>query len=937
MRYGSPLWAVVLAVPGVFWCAGASGEETAAAAGKGPVVILRTATYERQELDLGSMWRYFETWQSDMTRVDGKLVNVDVFEGRRKADKTEDEGKGQWVICEPKQMVGSAFPPDGWRDPGFDDSDWIRHQGPFSAAYRSLALICLRGRFQAMDPAAAGDLTLTVKFQGGAVAYVNGQEVGRAFMPEGKIGNTTLAQDYPHEPYVTAKGVPLWEPDRRFTSVTAATGTVSKQWDWDDDMLNRFKQRGRTAEFKVPAGVLRKGVNLLAVEIHRAPADPVMFLTQSLDTKSSGSTLRSCWNRASVEDVVLSAAAPAAGLVPNISRPDGVQVWTEETVASMRHMRFGDPNEPLKPIRIRGLRNGAYSGRVVVSSRATIRNMLATVSDLKQGASTIPAGAIQIAYSDVESDALNATAPAEKAPPTGVGRRAFTASKEALDAVGVLQSVWVIVKIPKDAATGVYTGTLTVTVSGVKPMTVPVEVKVVGDWVLPDPGDFRTFVGLHESPDSLAMQYQVPLWSEEHWKLLDTTYRLLAQIGVKDVYLPVVAKTHLANEQSMVRWIKQPDGGYKHDFSIFERYLDTALKHLGKVPLICVYIHDYGFRIPDKASPASDTSGGFQQVKPCVTELDGATGKLSDLATPEWGTPDAEKFWKPVIDRAREILAKHGVEKSLMFGMAANNRVKPECLADLKRLYPDVLWVNRTHYFVPKANEGKVSQPFGLSSIVGGAAGIGYEPDLGESHCGWRNPHLTITFPRYGDDPGAAFKHYPSTYRIFGEGVLLTGNMGWSGVPGSHGIGHFGADFWPVMKDPRGGPPLTMANRYVFWHSLSIGVGVPSILAPGRDGPLATLRLQLMREALQEAEVRIFVHDALLDKATCARLGPELETRCRELCLERMWALRYYTQFAQPASVNSDYARVFSQRQWEDLSENLCAAAGDVARALTKK
>jgi len=71
------------------------------------------------------------------------------------------------------------------------------------------------------------------------------------------------------------------------------------------------------------------------------------------------------------------------------------------------------------------------------------------------------------------------------------------------------------------------------------------------------------------------MQYNTPLWSDEHWKNLDKIYALLAQISTKDIYLPVVAKTHLANEQSMVRWVKQPDGSYKYDFAVFEKYLDT--------------------------------------------------------------------------------------------------------------------------------------------------------------------------------------------------------------------------------------------------------------------------------------------------------------------------------------------------------------------------
>jgi len=480
-----------------------------------------------------------------------------------------------------------------------------------------------------------------------------------------------------------------------------------------------------------------------------------------------------------------------------------------------------------------------------------------------------------------------------------------------------MQPIWVIVKIPRDAAPGLYTGTLTVNVTGEKPMSVPVELKVVGDWVVPNPRDFITFVGVHESADSVAMQYKVPLWSEKHWKHLDRVYQLLAQIGTKDIYLPILAKTHLGNEQSMVRWIRQPDGTYRHDFSIFERYLDTALKHLGKVPVVCLYLHDYGFR---------SESHAHRTVKPCVTQIDSTTGKMSDLLPPEWGTPEARAFWKPVIDKAREVLSRRGVEESMMFAMGANNWVKQECLEDLKGLYPKVLWVNRTHYFSPAAGRGRSRQAFGLISNVSSAAGVSYKPDQWEKHCGWRSPYRIINFPRNF----VTLSRYPAPYRLFAEGTLLSGVMGWRGGPAGRGLGHIGADFWPVMKGSRKGSFRTVASRYVFWHSLRIDAVIADILAPAPEGPLDTTRHQLMREALQEAEASVLIREALLDETKRVKLGAELEARCRALCLERTWALWHYSHFAS-------YGAVLSQRQWENLSEKLYAAAGEVARALAKR
>ena len=904
---------LILAFFGIFRCVGVWGEESAVPRGTGQVMILRTAIDDFRPNGPGSMWRYCETWRSDITRVDGKLVNVDVFQNRRKDDRT-----GQWVICEPKQLVGSAFPPDSWRKVDFDDRDWIRHPGPFYAGYRRLALICLRGRFQVTDPAEAGELTLAVKFQGGAVAYVNGREVGRAFLPAGPIDNLAPAQEYPIGTYVAADGRPFEELPSSALRAEILTSAVEdirkwtyprKPWGWDDDRLNRFKLRGRIATFRIPASLLQKGVNVLAVEIHRAEADPVMFLSQDLKL-GTGDLLGSCWNRASIEEVTLTAAAPAAGIVPNVRHPKGAQIWVEDTLAPMNNRRrFGDPNEPVIPMRIRGLRNGSYAGLAVVSSRSALKNLKASVSDLKLGQRVIPASDVRIAYPGIglSSDALNATAPAEITPPVEGDRTGENA----------IQPVWVIVKIPRDAAPGLYIGTLTVNVAGEKRMSVPVELKVVGDWVLPDPHDFITFVGIQESSDSVAMQYHVPLWSEEHWKYLDKVYQLLAEISTKDIYLPILAKTHLGNEQSMVRWIRQPDGTYRYDFSIFERYLDTALKHLGKVPVVCLYLHDYGFRSESHAN---------RTVVPCVTQIDSVTGKMSDLLPPEWGTPEARSFWKPVIDKAREVLAKRGVEKSMMFGMGANNWVKPECLVDLKSLYPEVLWVNRTHYFSPSAGQGKVRQAFGLVSNVSSAAGVSYDPNEWEKHCGWRSPYPIINFPRNF----VTLSKYPAAYRLFAEGTLLSGVMGWRGGPAGRGLGHIGADFWPVMETSRKGWYVTLAGRYVFWHSLSMDAVITSILAPSPEGPLDTTRHQLMREALQEAEASVLIREALLDEKKRARLGAELEARCRALCLERTWDLWQYTEFAS-------YGSVLSQRKWEDLSEKLYAAAGEVARALGKQ
>ncbi|HUV39075.1 MAG TPA: glycoside hydrolase domain-containing protein, partial [Planctomycetota bacterium] len=412
----------------------------------------------------------------------------------------------------------------------------------------------------------------------------------------------------------------------------------------------------------------------------------------------------------------------------------------------------------------------------------------------------------------------------------------------------------------------------------------------------------------------------------EHWQHLDRVYALLATVGLKDIHLPLIAKTHLCNEQGMVRWIRKPDGSYDHDFSVFERYLDVAVKHLGKVPIVCLQIYDYGFR--------TDQRGG-SPVNVRVTGLDPATGEVSDFAPPAWGTPEAREFWKPVIVKVRRILAERGLEKSMMFGMGSNNTVKAECVSDLKTLAPDVPWVNRTHYYAANVGQGRSTQPVGFTANVGPAIGVYWAPSADQPHYAWRQPSMVVHFPRQGNVYGTVFQNALAPYRIFAEGIQLSAGQRYKSHDSVHGIGHIGVDYWPVMKGPRG-DARSMSGRYVFWHSLGLDQVVQSIVSPGAKGAVPSPRLQLMRESLQEAEARIFVQDALLDEDKTARLGDALAKRCRQICDERTQLFRYVSAFSG-MDTREDCFRTFTRRAWETHSEKLYQAAGDVATALAKQ
>ncbi|MBR5768092.1 MAG: DUF4091 domain-containing protein [Clostridia bacterium] len=82
--------------------------------------------------------------------------------------------------------------------------------------------------------------------------------------------------------------------------------------------------------------------------------------------------------------------------------------------------------------------------------------------------------------------------------------------------------------------------------------------------------------------DCLASYYGVPVFSEEHWKIIGNFLRLAAENGINCILTPVLTPpldTEIGGERPTVQLIGvTSDGdGYKFDFSLLKRYIDLAL------------------------------------------------------------------------------------------------------------------------------------------------------------------------------------------------------------------------------------------------------------------------------------------------------------------------------------------------------------------------
>ena len=141
------------------------------------------------------------------------------------------------------------------------------------------------------------------------------------------------------------------------------------------------------------------------------------------------------------------------------------------------------------------------------------------------------------------------------------------------------------------------------------------------------------------------------------------------------------------------------------------------------------------------------------------------------------------------------------------------------------------------------------------------------------------------------------------------------------------GFGRVGADFWPVLKDKKGVPVGAISQgRFPksAWRNLDIKL---SLLDPGPEGALSTVRFEMMCEGVQESEARIFVEGALARK----EIQGELAERVKAVLDERDEALRRY-RANWKTDMGANYESYVTSN-WQERSGKLYSAAAEVARA----
>jgi hypothetical protein len=631
-----------------------------------------------------------------------------------------------------------------------------------------------------------------------------------------------------------------------------------------------------------------------------------------------------------------------AGAAQPAAAPGAVQVWSVErwqTVAVGDLSGANPEMKLLKPIELLAGRNGVASGYVVVTrDGAPIKGLKCSAGELVQasgGKGVIPAARVQVRYADLARPEKSFM-PGHRfdrlleVPPTEVPVATARAGKAEYGAVFTPKStapvatvpVWVTVRVPADAAAGDYSGTLSVAAEGLagSPVKVPVKLKVC-DWIVPDPKDFQVRTIGWMNPEALARHYGVELWSEKHFELMGRSMELMLELGSRQIIIDVTQRYPARdNADTMIKWIKQSDGSYKYDFTLFDKYCDLAEKKIGK---------PFPVRLNLWRGPHNG-GGGEKDDYPHskVLALDPASKEVSELVGPtKLGSEDMKAFWKPVMDEMRVRLEKRG-----WFDVTGPNWMcycggMTEPLATMiQSIWPGVRGTDVTH-------GRQLAYRFGGKTVMTAfvQSTVWNEGTL-DAYMKWKSGPYPRQYAGKFDPKTAYCTHARVQYREQGWPALwkLRTKHEEAILKGNQGLECVGADHFP-FKDARG------RYRMGLWGDFAQGpkAGTMAILGAGDAGPIGSERFEAMREGIQLCEAMVCIQKAIEGK----KLSGDLEARANKALDDRAKAMVGCLKDADPKGkyrrwyLDLDaYAKDSFQRD-----SDLYAMAAEVASLLRRK
>ena len=505
------------------------------------------------------------------------------------------------------------------------------------------------------------------------------------------------------------------------------------------------------------------------------------------------------------------------------------------------------PDRALTDLRLVGTRGGQASAQAValVGGPLTV-----TVSDLTgSDGARLPASTIQVRYGWNREPHAIATG----------ARRTFGDYRVLApqpDPEASRTPIWLTAHIPSDAVPGNYRGELTVSHPDGR-SRLPLRLEV-GAWRLPPSQDYVSLVGLLYSPDSVALRYDVLPWSPEHLRLLEPSLSHLAQVGQDVFYVPFIVgpKTHFGTQTPLVRFIRDGDS-LKPDFTPLERFVALWREQVGVPRFAVLYLW------------CGNLSDGIHNraERVDIQVFDPATGAVERQSVPYFGTPGAEKIWRPAVEGAIERLRALALpDDSILLGIAADKKPHRQELGAMQAWFPGRKWNVISHsrgYGLPRHPEPMPGLTIAYHEVPWG-------PHLPEQLRdgllrGWNLTYARVSLSRFAfGGAGGNQRATPLGYALVAEASIA--DYGRGEFRPTVGFSRFKADFLAVpQSDSKGNVRLGGLLQMDGWVNLMRNH--PDLLVAGADGAIATVHFQHLIEGVQAVEARIAIEQVLADAA----------------------------------------------------------------------
>jgi len=351
----------------------------------------------------------------------------------------------------------------------------------------------------------------------------------------------------------------------------------------------------------------------------------------------------------------------AMGLLPwpsEAARAE-VQLWAVDPLVKILGSDGPDAGAP-KLVRISAARGEAEAGQVAFRSDRPVSALKISAGPLRhvQGTQTL---------TDVRAALLNyhllraATHPVIAkelcAKPPVLLPDAFSPQPTMALEANLTRAAWITANVPAGAAPGVYRGEVRLEADG-SASRLPVELTVSAA-VVPQRRGLKIFTWLFYDAGrgwgQLAHKLGGQPWDDNDWAMLRAIARNMVEHRQNCFTVPVIQGVLCGPDVFSVRTLKHADG-YRFDFSLFDRCVETFLKEDPAGIIVGGYLAVFG-----ATGRPLDDRGNLAMRSPRIHVFDPATGQqLSTLPSVDVDDPSYESFLTALLPALQKHLEDKG-------------------------------------------------------------------------------------------------------------------------------------------------------------------------------------------------------------------------------------------------------------------------------------